>query len=541
MTIELTDNENGYTYWLPSPSGDNTKHITNVNSIIIIGANGSGKSKLGAHIETSSLSKVHRIAAQRSLNFSEHIPYKSFAEAEDGIFYGGHEDYHKRNKLGRWGNKEHTTKLINDFDDTLAALIAQQNNVNQEFVEAYRKAEETGSSKPSAPESFLEKLYGVWNAVFPQRELKMFDSAFLASVPGSDEWYSATEMSDGERSVLYLAAQVLCIPKGKTIIVDEPETHLHPSLMSRLWEALESERKDCLFIYITHDVDFAAQHELSDIIWIKSFNGKSWDWEFLPESTLPESLLIELAGNRKPVLFVEGTKDSYDARLYSLIYPDCFIVPCGSCEQVIQNTKAYRATYVLSQVEAYGLIDRDFRSEEELEGLKRKGVFALGVAEVENLFLVEPVVRFAADRLMANEQEVFDSVRDYVINQRFKNQLDKQVNSATITALKGKLSGLDIAVSKSDLQKNYEDALGNVSFEIVYAEQRTRYDKASQNNDYPEVLKVFNEKGLANSIGHFMGVDNKEYCGKILRLLELEDHDKVLELLHGYIPAGFTF
>ena len=104
-----------------------------------------------------------------------------------------------------------------------------------------------------------------------------------------------------------------------------------------------------------------------------------------------------------------------------------------------------------------------------------------------------------------------------------------------------KLSGLDIAVSKSDLQKNYEDALGNVSFEIVYAEQRTRYDKASQNNDYPEVLKVFNEKGLANSIGHFMGVDNKEYCGKILRLLELEDHDKVLELLHGYIPAGFTF
>ena len=251
--------------------------------------------------------------------------------------------------------------------------------------------------------------------------------------------------------------------------------------------------------------------------------------------------LIELAGNRKPVLFVEGTKDSYDARLYSLTYPDCFIVPCGSCEQVIQNTKAYRATYVLSQVEAYGLIDRDFRSEEELEGLKRKGVFALGVAEVENLFLVEPVVRFAADRLMANEQEVFDSVRDYVINQRFKNQLDKQVNSATITALKGKLSGLDIAVSKSDLQKNYEDALGNVSFEIVYAEQRTRYDKASQNNDYPEVLKVFNEKGLANSIGHFMGVDNKEYCGKILRLLELEDHEKVLELLHGYIPAGFTF
>ena len=532
-----------FSYSLPDKESDSSiTRITNTNSVIIIGSNGSGKSKLGAWIEQSALYDTHRVGAQRSLNFSEHIPSKSFAEAEDNVLYGGPINQNGRDKNKRWGwGKKFTTQLLNDFDDVLAALIAQQNNEYQAYVEECKQAEANGLNKPHTPKSSLDKLFKVWRSVFPQRTLKMRDLAFLASVPGSDEWYSATEMSDGERSVLYLAAQVLCIPKGKTIIVDEPETHLHPSLMSRLWEALESERKDCLFIYITHDVDFAAQHELSDIIWVKSFNGKSWDWEFLPESALPEALLIELAGNRKPVLFVEGTKDSYDARLYSLIYPDCFIVPCGSCEQVIQNTKAYRATSVLSQVEAYGLIDRDFRSEEELEGLKEKGVSALGVAEVENLFLVEPVVRFAADRLMANGQEVFDSVRDYVINQRFKNQLDKQVNSATIAALKGKLSGLDIAASKSDLKKSYEDALGNVSFEIIYAEQRTRYDEAFQNNDYPEVLKVFNEKGLANSIGHFMGVDNKEYCGKVLRLLELEDHDKVLELLHEYIPAGFTF
>ena len=77
-------------------------------------------------------------------------------------------------------------------------------------------------------------------------------------------------MSDGERSVLYLAAQVLCVPENKTLIIDEPEVHLHPSLMGRLWRALESARPDCLFVFITHDVQFAALHKDSPRIWVKS-------------------------------------------------------------------------------------------------------------------------------------------------------------------------------------------------------------------------------------------------------------------------------
>ena len=73
-------------------------------------------------------------------------------------------------------------------------------------------------------------------------------------------------MSVGERSVLYLAAQVLRVPESKIIIMDEPEVHLHPSLMGYLWDALEKVRPDCLFIYITHDVDFVTSRRASDTI-----------------------------------------------------------------------------------------------------------------------------------------------------------------------------------------------------------------------------------------------------------------------------------
>lgn len=41
---------------------------------------------------------------------------------------------------------------------------------------------------------------------------------------------------------------------------------------------------------------------------------------------------------------------------------------------------------------AYGIIDRDFRSEEQLEKLKQQNVFSYDVAEIENLFLLPDVI-----------------------------------------------------------------------------------------------------------------------------------------------------
>ena len=57
---------------------------------------------------------------------------------------------------------------------------------------------------------------------------------------------------------------------------------------------------------ITHDIQFASVHGASDKVWVKSYDGEKWCWEFIPESDLPEQLLLELLGNRKNVLFVEG-------------------------------------------------------------------------------------------------------------------------------------------------------------------------------------------------------------------------------------------
>ena len=52
-----------YKYILPNVDNQPVEYSTETNSVIIIGANGSGKTRLGVWIEKNSLSVTHRIGA----------------------------------------------------------------------------------------------------------------------------------------------------------------------------------------------------------------------------------------------------------------------------------------------------------------------------------------------------------------------------------------------------------------------------------------------------------------------------------------------
>ena len=52
------------------------------------------------------------------------------------------------------------------------------------------------------------------------------------SSTGVEDLYSASEMSDGERSIFYILGQVLSANENSVLIFDEPELHIHKSIMS---------------------------------------------------------------------------------------------------------------------------------------------------------------------------------------------------------------------------------------------------------------------------------------------------------------------
>jgi len=84
-----------------SSSLDSVK-VRSQSSFVIIGANGSGKTRFGVWIEFSSRARdlVHRIAAQKSLSIPDYFSTSSLNAATNLLRYG----YHKENL-----NDEQTT------------------------------------------------------------------------------------------------------------------------------------------------------------------------------------------------------------------------------------------------------------------------------------------------------------------------------------------------------------------------------------------------------------------------------------------------
>lgn len=536
----------GFIYWLPGEQGQKQECGTTNNAVIIVGANGAGKSKLGAWIEQQDFEQVHRIGAQRNLNFKENIVLKNYSEAEDLVFFGDADNSagpYKMKKGNRWGygtDTHYTTTLLNDFENALAALIAFRNNENEKYITNCKQANRQGLANPPVLDTVFDKLQCIWNEVLPQRHLVLEDSKFYATFEneGTPVKYSANQMSDGERAVLYLATQVLCVPKNKTLIIDEPEIHLHRSIMNRLWVALERYRPDCLFIYITHDTQFAAMHPNADKIWIKEYDGTNWKLERIDGDDLPEELLLDILGSRKNVLFVEGTRNSYDTQLYSELYPNYHVVPCESCTQVIARTKAFRNNPSLHDCEVFGIIDRDYRSDYEIEKYKKDHIYTINVAEVENLFIVEELVRLIASHMAKDPDAVFAEVKKYVIEDRFAKQINGQICEATVAEIKYKLMCAEISkIDDAEAKSSLDAVLSDIDYDTIKKEQEARFQTVLQSNSYADTIKVFNKKSIASSIGHFIGINNNEFCSTIIALLHGDKHDAIVTALTPYLPT----
>lgn len=511
-------------------------------SLVIIGANGSGKSKFGAWVEKQQHSKIHRIGAQRALSIGEYIQQRSYEQATNLLMNGS--DKHSNNHDSRWGNWDgiqfgYTTSMLNDFDFALSALLALRTTEQERYIIECKDREKENLQHEAVPEMADEKLLRIWKKIFPQREVKIQDGKVIACgiLEGKVNEYKGKEMSDGERVALYLIAQALCIPSEKIIIIDEPEIHLHRSILNNLWNEIEKERSDCTFIYITHDTQFASSCIKAKKIWIKSFDGEKWEYEFIDTNNMPEQLLLDILGNRKPVIFVEGLNESKDTKLYSEIYRDFYIVPTGSCTSVITFTKSMRNNAQLHHLKCFGIIDRDFRTEYEINKYKEDGVFTLKVAEVENLFLVEELLLLVNSILKFQDNDRVNKIIRHIIDDVYSNQIQRQICESVVAELKYKLSVITISnKNEEDAKETIQNISNTLDYDSIKIEQSAKYVKALNDRDYRKILELLNCKSLVKYAGSNFGLDNKEYTNFIIRHLTSENRDLIINALSTYLP-----
>lgn len=381
--------------------------------------------------------------------------------------------------------------------------------------------------------STLDDVMVIWNELIGHRQLDCDENNSLQIKYGGNS-YDAHEMSDGERVIIYHTGRVLLAPKNSLIIVDEPEIHLHKSIANKLWDNLETRRKDCTFIYFTHDLDFASSR-IAQKGWIKEFRyPNNWMIELIEDNDIPEELQLKLIGSRKKILFCEGdTQKSIDKWLFEILFPDYTIQPVGTCKSVIAYTKAYNRLKN-APVKAYGLIDRDFRNDEQLNKLESESIYSYSVAEIENLFLVEDfIVKFAQYK-----HEIIDinDIKDKVI-QAANNSIESQLAAYITNAINYTFTESHIkrADTKDKIAINFAEFTNSVNIEELYINQKQKMEKIISERNYTELIKIVNNKGLLNCVSKAFNYEKqKDYIEKALSYLKEEETGRIV--LKSYFP-----
>jgi len=523
------------TLTLPRANGA-TESIETTQSLLFIGANGSGKTRLGTWIEIQSPQRelVHRISAQKSLSMPNSTTPVSIDLAEKSLLFGN-PDWTYQHKTHKWGGNP-ATALLSDYEKLMVYLFSDETEANAKFKVAYKAS----AARIEPPVTKIDLVKEVWEKILPHRELVIDGLRVQTRVKNqANAIYNSSEMSDGERVIFYLIGQCLAAPKNGIVVIDEPELHLHKSVQAPLWVEIEKLRSDCLFIYLTHDVDFAAAQEGAARIWLKSFDGTSWEWEAIrSDENLPDDLLLEVLGSRKPVVFVEGDNGSYDVSLYREILPGFLVVPRGSCSQVILSVKALKANSQLHHLSVFGIVDRDRRVPDEIAALEADSIFVLTVAEVENLFCTEEVIKVASQRLARDPAADFQKVSDEIFK-RLQLELDTQVSLRVASEIKFQLSRFDQNIKGEDA---LSDALSAVTHGIdvkqLYSGILSTFTNIIATRDYEKLLSIYNRKSLATQASGVLGLKSGELPELILRLARGDSRDEIREALKKYF-GGF--
>lgn len=309
---------------------DKECYIEDKQSIVLLGANGAGKTRMSVWIDENNPElNIHRISAQKSLNMPEYVSPTELKKAEDKFLYGttdDNRDWLKRygKKSSRWGN-EPEIHMLDDYQPLMELLMTENFEKSIEYREKHKDGDQEFDN-----ETKLEKIKKIWEKVITHRKLKICAGKIeVESIEGISETYNGNLMSDGERAIFHFIAEVVSAEENSLIIIDEPENHLHNSILERLWNEIESVRQDCVYLYITHNLDFARTRNNTQIVWIKNMIDKQkWDYALLDSNEFSDDLLLEILGNRQGVLFVEGTQDkSIDRKLYSRLFPKYSIMP----------------------------------------------------------------------------------------------------------------------------------------------------------------------------------------------------------------------
>lgn len=528
---------------LTIPQHDGTKQDISIDTgqcLFVLGANGTGKSTLMHHFYRECPATARRITAHRQNWLSTNALTLS-PEARINL------DTNLRNTdsgpTARW-RESHAEERVSI---ALYDLIDNENEIARRIAKAvYDNDLELAQNhaKQAAPINIINELLRQSN-IHIKISVGIDGRVYASKSPDSP--YSIAELSDGERNAILIAANVLTVRNGTLILIDEPERHLHRSIISPLLKSLFAQRPDCAFIISTHEVMLPLDVPESQILLIRGCDFKNsenitWESDVLSsESDIDDDIKRDILGARRKLLFIEGTENSLDKSLYSIIFPNVSVIAKSSSRDVEHTVSSIRDSESLHWLQAFGIIDNDGRSQEDINRLKSKGIYALPVFSVESIYYYTEL----QGRVAARQAEVTG------------DNVGRRIHEATLSA---------IEVIRPHAQRLSERAVEKKLREEMFKHLPKREEIAAANPinvtiDVPSIVReenncfqaALNEGNLSDIIAHYpvretpalktiatkLGFQNREQYEAAVRKL-LKDDANSKELVRNLFDTLIT-
>lgn len=315
------------------------------------------------------------------------------------------------------------------ISSTLTGIFNEENNTKT--VEQLR-------------EELIGKIQKSLNNVFDDLQLSSLGEPLVNGsfyfTKGISKDFPYANLSAGEKSAFDLILDLIIKSiyyKDTVFCIDEPETHMHTNLQSKLLEELYSLISDNSQLWIsTHSMGMLKktkelEEQNSGTVVFLDFENRDFDSEVIITPSKIDSTMwkrfLELAFGDlssliapSTIVFCEGNPQGrkykdFDAQIYKKIfsseYPDVYFASVGSCSEIENpdNISVKIISNVLSNSKIIKIVDRDSRSDEEITKLNQQNIKVLSKRHIECYLLDDEILSKLCDSL--GKAELFESVK----------------------------------------------------------------------------------------------------------------------------------
>lgn len=480
-------------------------------TLFVIGANGTGKSALMQMLHNTQPIHTVWIESHRQSSFPLDVFDLPFSKIEG----------YKQQMIHSEGDisSRFRTRDFSRVKLFMRSLIHTENNLNQEIASRVRQqsgADEYASRNPSV----LSVINDLLKIAYIPIKILIKNNRLFAMNTKTTAQYESLALSDGERNALWIACGVLTAEKNQLIIIDEPERHLHRSIISPFLSALFAERKDCSFILSTHEVYLPIDNPDASVLLLRGCKWENnlvsrWDANLLEAgNNIPDDVKKQILGPKRKILFVEGNNTSLDKQLYQTFYENVTVIPVGSCVDVEQRVKAMRKAGEenrLHWLNVYGVIDGDGKTAEHKDKLKQNNIVALPCYSVESLYYRTEIVKRMAEKYAST----FGIDAECLYQKSLSNIAEKfEEVKEKLCAMKvaHKIRMLQVSPTWEDVIENNYNQNPQCDSAEIFTKEKEKFDNLIKCKDWNALIEQYpiKESGVLANISHPFKVSNKK-------------------------------